>query len=474
MKGRRGAGALSLWAVLALAPAAAASSGVTVSPLQRITGATALPSSCSPPGTPFHDVEVEPSLAVDPRDGRRLVAAWIDGPSNVTASSRDAGRRWQTRLVPGISRCTGGVYQQASDPWLSIGPEGTTYLASVADSGRSATAILMSRSRAPGGSWSAPIYVDRRAVAFAYDDKEAVTADRYRPGAAYVVWAQNRDVSRFSERDLYFATTTDSGGSWSTPARIYQAAPGTRARVSEVIVTGRRRLVCVLSVDQATPEGLAAVGGQVTFLALRSGDGGRNWSAPSRIAATRNLALTDPERGTEIRASAPLFSADADPQGRVYVAWRDARSSSSSRIVRSTSRDGRRWSRSQAVSRNASRAFLPDLAVAGDGTVAVRFYDLRMDRPGDAALTTDSWLSYSKDGGNSWAETRLGGSFDLRTAPVVMGLPLASGLFIGDYEGLVAVPGGFATVFARSRPAARVGSTDLFLARIQIEPSRGR
>jgi hypothetical protein len=405
---------------------------------------------------------------VDPRHARRLVAAWIDQGNNVTARSSDGGRHWRSNLVPGVSRCTGGDFQSASDPWLSIGPEGTTYLASVSDDGPSATAILINRSRNLGASWSFPSYVDRRDVALAYDDKEAVTADPDHPGVAYVVWAQNRDVTRLSERDLYFARTTDRGRGWSTPDRIYEAEPRTRVRASEVLVTGRQRLVCIFSIDEAASDGLAAVGGKVTFVALASRDGGRSWSEPSRIAATQNLALTDAERGTDIRASAPLFSADAGPHGRIYVAWRDALSSQSSPILLSTSSDARRWSRPALVSRGANRGFIPDLAVARDGTIAVRFYDLRHDHPGDAALTTDSWLRYSFDRGRHWGESRLGGSFDLRNAPLVNGRPLATGLFIGDYEGLVALPRGFATVFARAQSTSSRGATDLFFARIKV------
>jgi hypothetical protein len=128
------------------------------------------------------------------------------------------------------------------------------------------------------------------------------------------------------------------------------------------------------------------------------------------------------------------------------------------------------------VSPGTSRGFIPDLAVAREGTVAVRFYDLRNDRPGDPALTADSWLRYSFDRGRHWGEKRLGGSFDLRNAPLVNGRPLATGLFIGDYEGLVAMPGGFATVFARAHPTTSRGATDLFFARVKVQrgPSHDR
>jgi hypothetical protein len=428
------------------------------------------------PGTFIPDSEVEPTLAVDPRRPRRLVAAWQQdrfvspgaARSNVTASSRDGGRHWRTKLVPGVSRCTGGDFNRASDPWLSIGREGATYLATLPSAGMGllAPALLVNRSPDDGRSWSQPVYVDRRdADPVAFNDKEAVTADRFRRGVAYVVWDRNRFLPGVGgTRDLYFARTRDRGRSWSGPRRIYEAALDAPVRVSEVVMTGRRRLVCVFSTIEST-FGVMVPGGRVTFWALRSRDGGRSWSAPSRIAEGRQINLADPERATEIRAG-PIFSADSAPHGRIYVAWRDARSRRSSRILLSSSRGGRPWSRPRLVSRGAKAAFIPDLAVTRDGTVGVRFYDLRRDRPGDAALTTDSWIRHSHDRGRHWRELRLGRSFDLRAAPILGGVNRA--LFLGDYQALVALPGGFATVFARARPAARQGPSDIFFTRIKL------
>jgi hypothetical protein len=120
----------------------------------------------------------------------------------------------------------------------------------------------------------------------AFDDKEAVTADRFRPGVAYVVWVQFRlEPGSGATGDLYFARTSDRGRSWTRPRRIYEASLDAAASGPEVVVTGRRRLVCVFStVEQAF--GVAVPGAHVTFWALRSRDGGRTWSAPSASAST--------------------------------------------------------------------------------------------------------------------------------------------------------------------------------------------
>jgi hypothetical protein len=112
----------------------------------------------------------------------------------------------------------------------------------------------------------------------------------------------------------------------------------------------------------------------------------------------------------------------------------------------------------------------PDLAVAGNGAVALRFYDLREDKAGDEALSTRSWLRVSRRGKGFGREVPLGGVFDLRTAPVATGL--TPGRFLGEYQGLVGVQGGFAVLFAEGQPEAQVGATDGFFSRVDL-PARG-
>lgn len=108
----------------------------------------------------------------------------------------------------------------------------------------------------------------------------------------------------------------------------------------------------------------------------------------------------------------------------------------------------------------------PDLAVADNGSVALRFYDLREDRPADGALSTRGWLRVSRNGRGFGREVPLGGVFDLRTAPVAMGL--TPGRFLGEYQGLVGLQADFAVLFAQARPAARIGATDGFFSRVKL------
>jgi hypothetical protein len=106
-------------------------------------------------------------------------------------------------------------------------------------------------------------------------------------------------------------------------------------------------------------------------------------------------------------------------------------------------------------------AFQPSIAVDSHGTIGVTWYDLRNDRPGDAALTADVWFAYSADRGASWQQAHVAGPTNLRTAP------LPEHNYVGEYQGLAALPGhSFAAIFTLAAPQARNGPTDIFFARI--------
>jgi hypothetical protein len=105
------------------------------------------------------------------------------------------------------------------------------------------------------------------------------------------------------------------------------------------------------------------------------------------------------------------------------------------------------------------------VAFGGRRQLGVLFYDLRTDRAGDPPLTTRPWLRTSRDG-SRWREWRLGGPFDLRTAPVRTGA--SPGYFLGDYQGLTGTPTGFAALFAQAAPIAELGATDGFFQSLTL------
>src|SRR2546422_955478 len=83
--------------------------------------------------------EVEPWVDVNPTNPNNIVAfwqqdRWSDGGSRglVAGVSMNGGTSWTSVAIPGITLCSGGTFERASDPWLSFSPNGTVHQISLA------------------------------------------------------------------------------------------------------------------------------------------------------------------------------------------------------------------------------------------------------------------------------------------------------------------------------------------------------
>lgn len=440
-------------------------------PAHAVSAASPVAPGCtggSTGGSFYLNSEVEPFVAIDPGNPLRLVATWqqdrwTNGGARaiVTAASFDGGARW-TRVLQPMSRCGGGAaaaggdFERASDPWVDVGPDGTVHLMALAFSGSAgaaaSNAMLASRSTDGGRTWSAPatLIVDG---AGAFNDKNTLTADPTDARYVYAVW--DRLVA--GAGPTWFARSTDGGLSWEPARLVYHPGPTSQTIGNRIVVIpdGPDRGLLVNVFTQ-----IDIVGGTArnSLKVMRSADQGWTWSAPTPIASMQAVGTRDPDDGTPIRDGGILPAIAAGPGGVIWVAWQDSRSSGGIRdaILAARSLDGGRlWSTPVAVNRDpAVSAFTPALTVRADGAVGLTHYDLRPDTAG--ATLARAWLLTSRDG-TAWAETALWTAFDLGAAPRV-----DAGLFLGDYQGLVANATQFLPLFAMSAPDA-ANPSDLFL-----------
>src|SRR2546425_5356174 len=104
----------------------------TVSPLVLVSGPSPY-ATCTigGPGTNYVNAEVEPYVAVNPTNHSNIIGVWQQDRWNnggahglVAGSSTDGGLTWSETPLP-FSACANGLgYERASDPWVSIGPDG--------------------------------------------------------------------------------------------------------------------------------------------------------------------------------------------------------------------------------------------------------------------------------------------------------------------------------------------------------------
>src|SRR5688572_12399659 len=152
--------------------------------------------------------EVEPFVDVNPANRDNIIGAWqqdrwSNGASrgNIVGASLDNGSSWRIVSRTKNSLCTGGTaangggYERATDPWITISPNGDAYLMSLSFDdapdtafGSNPDAMLVSKSTDGGLTWSAPVMLIRDNNPRRFNDKNSMTADPNDSSFVYAVW----------------------------------------------------------------------------------------------------------------------------------------------------------------------------------------------------------------------------------------------------------------------------------------------
>lgn len=450
-------------------------------------------------GTLYPDAEVEPSIAVNSSNRLNFIAGWqqdrwSNGGSRGLAAgiTTDGGVTWKTVAPPGISKCAGGIYDRASDPWVSIGPAGTAFFMSLAfmrdrpDGAYGANAMLVSRSLDGGSTWSKPIPLITDSDGQITNDKNALIADPRDVRYAYAVWDRLQDFSlpsaaraaaaedtqgsggvaaardrmrmlkaRGGSRALtpsfkgptYFARTIDGGATWQAARNIYD--PGDDAQTINNIPLVLPNGALVIAFSNLSNLGATSIG------IIKSLDKGLSFGAPALPISTTLTATgtLTPDAKEPVRDANFLFDAAVDRKsGYLYVVWQDGRFGGVDKVAFSMSKNGgATWSlpvrinmtpASTAKLRN--QAFVPSVEVGAGGQIVVTYYDFRFDKS-DGKELTDYFAVFCTPGAAvncaqraNWGDGVTAGkdirltttSFDMLNAEV------ARGHFLGDYMGL--------------------------------------
>ena len=435
-----------------------------------VSGASPFSAACGGSGgNLFVNSEVEPHVAVDPRDSGHLVGVWqqdrwSNGSSRglLTGASFDGGATW-TISQPAFSVCEGGEFLRATDPWVTFGADGTVHQIAVASTGGvfadgSTSAVLASRSTDGGRTWSAPTALIRDGTT-AFNDKETITADPTDARFVYAVWDR---LAAAGGGPATFARSTNGGTTWEPARPIYDPgfAEQTIGNLIRVLPDGTvvDLFVHLAGNDQNVTAAFLEV--------IRSTDHGATWSAPIRVSNFFPHGASDPTTHETIRDGLIVPQMAVAPAGTLYVVWQDSRFASGDHdgIALSRSTDaGLTWSAPVRVnSVSGTPAFTPQVHVRADGTIGVTYFDLRSNAPDIATLLTDYWIARSTDGVN-WSEARVADTFNINTAPIAEG-----GYFLGDYMGLVSSGTAFLAFYTRTT-GNLANRTDVFLTRIGAE-----
>lgn len=448
----------------------------------------------SQPGTMVPHSEVEPWVDVNPTNPDNVAGSfqqdrWSNGGARglVSVASFDGGLSWTPEVVPGLSLCSGGTFQRATDPWLSFSPNGHLYQMSLVldiseppgrPGGFGRNAMLVSKSVDGGLTWGPPVTLIEDSGG-ELNDKNSLTADPTNPSYVYAVWdrldlPEGAEIN--PERGVFggglgfkgaalFSRTTDGGATWE-PAKVLYDPGGINQTIgNQIVVTPNGavydffdEILNFRNDDHGGPFEL-----NLSFKV--SPDKGSTWlpkGRPVRVAKMMTVGVTDPDDGTPVRTGDILPEVAAGPDGELYAVWQDARFTGFDQVAFSMSSDGgRTWSAPARINKTPAagpplnrQAFTPSVHASAGGTVSVTYYDFRNNDADGAAgeLETDYWAVHCHatcSNPASWEdEKRLtDASFDMRLAP------FARGYFTGDYEGLDGSEEQFAAFFSASHGA---------------------
>ncbi|HET9323893.1 MAG TPA: sialidase family protein [Gaiellaceae bacterium] len=366
------------------------------------------------------------------RDGGAVDIGW--------ATSRDAGRTWRSGRLPALTVASSpkGPWPRASDPVVAYDAvHGSWLIASLAFRNDSSAVVV---SRSPDGlAWSAPVTVMEAPSPALLLDKEWIVCDNgaaspYR-GSCYAVY------SDFRSARLEFQASRDGGLTWESQVAAPENA-GRRSIVGEG-APGPQPVV--------QPDGdlIVPYFDEDRMASVRSADGGRSFSAPVTISATRF------KRTPSLR-SLPLPSAEVDAAGTVYVVWTDCGRSPSCSfddLLLSRSEDGVAWSQPTRVPTRprGSRAHyvLPGLGVdtANTGRIAIAYYAY-----GPGPLLDAGFVS-SANGGRTWRPARRLNAQTMRLGWIAD----AGGAMVGDYISTSWAGGRAVSVLALASPTTGGG-----------------
>jgi hypothetical protein len=322
------------------------------SPLQ-ISSDPYTQSTCQASSTTNHHTEVEPDTF---SNGSTIVATFqvgrvFDGGSCDIgfATSTDNGSTWpNTGLLPGTTHFAtpAGPYDRISDPSAAFDARHNTWLiASLALTGATGAAVLVSQSTNGGTTWANPVTVHAQSGV----DKNWIVCDNTSSspfyGHCYVEWDNNAAGNL-----LQMSTSSDGGTTWSAPATNNTGVIGGQPVV-------RPDGTVIVPIDNASESAIGA---------FNSTNGGVSWSAVTTITTIKHHTVAGGLR------ESPLPSAEIDGLGTVYVAWSDCRFRRGCKtndivISHSLNSTGTSWSSVSRVPIDATNSgvdhFIPGLAV---------------------------------------------------------------------------------------------------------------
>lgn len=446
-------------AVLMVTPAGASSGHLSVHRARDVAGRSPYAGrSCNIPTDGWvasGGVEAEPTLAVNPKNQRNVVAAWMDPTRSSidTSFSTDGGKSWTQSRPKGVDSCGGNhsePWEASGDVWLSFDHHGNVYLLTLAwahfvtaPTSDYVSVVYVLRSHDGGRTWSRPALVSG---ARADSDKDMILADPRHPGTVYDVFdnagfgvvAPPRGANK-----LIFAKSKDFGRHWHRTVIAHFSQKRSFAN-SQLNVLPDGTLV-----ETAGGPNRA---GQDTIQAWRSTDGGSTWHGPFAVAK-----LTDGHGPSYCGFSARGTGGDSSATALIgkrslAIVINDgaAAAHGNGKLLLARSRDGGRTWHTRKVLSSKHELLLASVAGHLDGRVGIVYDAIKQGGAScgsSPVLPTQTRVVTSRNRGRTWSGGVVVGPRWFNQYDALVG----SQYFLGDYQNIVPSSRGFTSVAVQGR-----------------------
>jgi len=382
--------------------------------------------------TSHPQMQNEVSLAVNPADSARLVAAYIDSRSSdyrvAWSWSDNGGASWTfggSAALPGYARTV--------DPVVAFDSAGTAYLSGLAYNPDTAPnslgkdgSVFLAKSNDGGHSFGVFQKIVTAGVGTANHLDKPWLFVNLASNHVYLAWVKRVNawnVGGDESATIWFARSTDGGLSFAAPLQVSTLAPATgtnRSHGPQITATSASNVfVSWHTLEAGTLPNPPTTPWKIWIVA--STNGGANFGANQSVATS---AWGYPNR---------FISMDADPAtGRIYIAYADSLVQTPRDydvfVTSATSAAGP-WTTPRKINDDPAGTgrwqTWPALDVAPNGRVDVIWYDYR-DDAGNANASV--YYSASSDGGSTWTP-------NAKLSSAAFAWPTG---FFGDYSSVAA------------------------------------
>ncbi len=347
------------------------------------------------PTSTYHAAQVEPAIAVNPRKPKELIAGTV---LNDYYYSKNRGKTWKSFSLQSPFGVNG-------DPVVLIDESGAYYYFHLSNpvGGTQLDRIVCQRTLTLNKDMET---IGHTEVNGKMHDKHWATIDP-NFGTIHMAWTQFDKYKSSAPGDsstIVYSNSKDRGKTWSKPLRISKLAgnclddSGTIEGVS--ICTGlNSEIFIVYCLNKAIYLNCSLDSGHHWFgngeLKVADQPGGWSFEIPGiyRMNGFPSLQMD--------RSNSPY-------RGRLYLSWSDQKNGTEDTDVwlKYSNDLGRTWSKQVRVNNDSTgkQQFMSTMRVdPKTGTIAALFYDRRNHED----WSTDVYLAVSKDGGQTFTNTKL-------------------------------------------------------------------